>query len=776
MTAPAKRPHPSPPAVDAALAQSMGLSAEEWQTATKALGRVPNFAELGVLSVMWSEHCAYKSSRLHLSRLLTEGPKVVQGPGENAGAVDIGDGYCAVFKMESHNHPSFIEPYQGAATGVGGILRDIFTMGARPIAALNSLRFGAPTHALTPRLLSGVVAGIGGYGNCIGVPTVGGEVHFDASYNGNILVNAFALGIAAKDELFFGRASGIGNPVIYVGARTGRDGIHGATMASAAFGAEADEGERKLPTVQVGDPFMEKLLLEACLEIFRTGCIEGVQDMGAAGLTSSAVEMAARAGNGIELDLDAIPRRALGMTPYDMLLSESQERMLMVAKAGREQELFAICAKWDLEAAIVGKVTDTGRFVCRWTEGYDPLADGPPPSADRGAVVVDLPVDLLSDAAPRYNRPQRPAAPPPNYDTAHVAALQMDWGQSLLDVIGHPNIGSRAWIWQQYDHIVGNGTVLGPEKSDAAVIRVFCGRNVDARQKRLALSVDGNGRQVAVDPYRGGQAVVAECARNLVCAGAAPLGLTDCLNFGNPERPETMWQLAQAIDGIASACRAFDLPIVSGNVSLYNETDGQGILPTPILGAVGQLPDAAEPLTIPFRQTGDCILLLGQVQDLSLGASEWLQHQLGQLHGPLPALDLAAERRLQHLMLALHRDARLQSAHDISDGGLAVALSECCLGHKLGADITLPPSWPGTTAEQLFSEAPTRILVSVRPEAVLAVQAAATQAQLECWPLGTVTETQSLHIQGVLAQPLDTLQARWQGALDAVVPRTEVAG
>ncbi|MEM9074999.1 MAG: phosphoribosylformylglycinamidine synthase subunit PurL, partial [Myxococcota bacterium] len=554
---------PADPVVTPELAASMGLTASEYEHAIKVLGRAPTYAEIGVISVMWSEHCSYKSSRVHLARLPTTGSQVVQGPGENAGAVDIGDGFCAVFKMESHNHPSYIEPYQGAATGVGGILRDVFTMGARPIASLNSLRFGHPAHPKTPRLLRGVVAGIGGYGNCIGVPTVGGEVQFDRSYDGNILVNAFTVGIAKSDELFFGVAKGVGNPVIYVGARTGRDGIHGATMASAEFG---EETESKLPTVQVGDPFMEKLLLEACLEIFASDCLEGVQDMGAAGLTSSSVEMASRAGTGIELDLDAIPRRAKGLTPYEMLLSESQERMLMVAKKGREQEVFDACAKWDLEVAVVGHVTDTGRFVCKATPGHDPLEGVGKPAPQ---VVVDLPIGLLADDAPKYDRPQK-APGLQSRATAEMTTVSRegtayDLPKELLTLLASPNIGSRQWIYRQYDHVVRDGTVVGPGAGDAAVVRAFCETENGILEKHLAIAVDCNGRHVKLDPFQGAAMAVAECARNIVCVGGKPLGTTDCLNFGSPETPETMWTFAQAIDGLAAACKALDVPVVSGN-------------------------------------------------------------------------------------------------------------------------------------------------------------------------------------------------------------------
>ncbi len=734
-------------------ARSFGLSDDEWERAIDRLGRVPSYTELGVISVMWSEHCSYKSSRVHLRKLPTTGPQVVQGPGENAGAVDIGDGFCAVFKMESHNHPSFIEPYQGAATGVGGILRDVFTMGARPIASLNSLRFGRPDHPKTASLLRGVVAGIGGYGNCIGVPTVGGEVQFDASYDGNILVNAFTVGIAQTDRLFFGKATGIGNPVIYVGARTGRDGIHGATMASAEFDSES---EKKLPTVQVGDPFMEKLLLECCLEIFARDCLEGVQDMGAAGLTSSSVEMAARGGTGLELDLDAIPRRTQRLSPYEMLLSESQERMLMVAKKGREHEVFEICEKWDVQAAIVGTVTGTGRFVCRATPGYDPFQPDPGPADP--IQVVDLPVDLLTDAAPKYDRPQCPVpVRPETISIATTAAHAMpNSGEGLADelirLVGSPNIGSRSWIWRQYDHVVRNGTVVRPGEGDAAVVRAFCAADPEraphthsaasrVSEKYLAIAVDCNGRHVQLDPRHGAAMAVAECARNVVCVGAKPLGLTDCLNFASPEQPETMWRFAQAIEGLSDACEALGVPVVSGNVSLYNETEGAPILPTPTVAVVGQLENADDRLGLAFQNEGDVILHLGAPSEGNLAGSEWLTGQANQACGRPLQIDLAAERRLQNAMLELARARLLNSAHDVSDGGVGVCLAESCIARGLGARVTLPPSprdADTTAGHRLFAEEPSRIVVSSAPEHEAAIRACCAKHRVPIIKLGAV--------------------------------------
>ncbi len=774
-------PMPHDPPVTEALARRMGLSESEWQRLLDALGRTPTYAELGVVSVMWSEHCSYKSTRVHLKRLPTDGPRVVQGPGENAGAVDIGDGWCAVFKMESHNHPSYIEPHQGAATGVGGILRDVFTMGARPVALLDSLRFGRPEHPRTPHLLRGVVAGIAGYGNCIGVPTVGGEVQFDPSYDGNCLVNVFALGVARTDALFFGRARGIGNPVVYVGARTGRDGIHGATMASAEFGEEA---EQQLPTVQVGDPFLEKLLLEACLEIFARGTLEGVQDMGAAGLTSSSVEMAARAGTGIELHLDRIPRRARGMSPYELLLSESQERMLMVARAGREQEILEVCRKWDLEAAVVGRVTDTGRFVCLATAGFDPLEVSGPPEAPQ--VVVDLPIELLAEQAPRYDRPQQPVEvgtgePAVPIEAEEAEAVGADWGEELLELLGAPNVGSRAWIYRQFDHVVRNGTVLRPGAADAAVVRVFCdgeqiGRPRGERepsQKLLAMAVDCNGRFVQLDPWHGAAMAVAEACRNVVCTGAEPIGLTDCLNFGNPERPETMWRLARAIDGMAEACRLLGVPVVGGNVSLYNETEGRPILPTPTVAVVGQLLEEGDRLTLAFGAPGDRVALLGPEGEGNLGGGEWLVRRRGQLGGRPQRIDLRAEASLQRALLAMARARLLRSAHDVSDGGLAVALAECCLAGGVGARIRLPELGGLPTPCRLFAEDPSRVVISCCPTHAARVAALAEAHEVPLRWLGT-TGGEALDVEGMLRVPIEQLRRAYERALDALGAEVEV--
>jgi len=752
-------PRPSP-----ALAAEYGLSAEEYGKVLEVLGREPTYAELGVFSVMWSEHCSYKSSRIHLARLPTTGPRVVQGPGENAGAVDIGDGFCAVFKMESHNHPSFIEPYQGAATGVGGILRDVFTMGARPIASLNSLRFGSPDHPRTRALLRGVVAGIGGYGNCIGVPTVGGEVQFDPSYDGNILVNAFTVGVAKTSQLFFGRAEGVGNAVIYVGARTGRDGIHGATMASAEFD---DASERKLPTVQVGDPFMEKLLLEACLEIFAADCLEGVQDMGAAGLTSSSVEMAERAGTGLELDLDAIPRRTRNLSPYEMLLSESQERMLMVAKPGREHEVFERCQRWGLDAAVVGRVTDTGRFVCRATPGHDPLDARPVPRDPQ--IVVDIPIAELTAAAPRYDRPRRaPTTPPVAAGPAATTAAGGSCADTLLALLGSPNIGSRAWVWRQYDHIVRDGTVVRPGDGDAAVVRVFCEDGDRTLIKLLAMSVDVNGRHVQLEPRNGASMAVAECARNVLCSGAEPLGLTDCLNFGNPEKPEVMWQFAEAVEGIREACLALDVPVVSGNVSFYNETDGRAILPTPTVAVVGQLADPADRLAMAWRAEGDLVAHLGIPGRGGLGGSELLVQRTGQVCGEPVRIDLEAERALGQAMLALARAHVLSSAHDVSEGGLGCCLAECCVASGLGARVTLPGHGDADTEALLFGEEPSRIVVSFPAEHRARVESICAGHDVPCQAIGNVGG-HTLAVDGVLEIPVASLTRAHASALDTIV-------
>jgi phosphoribosylformylglycinamidine synthase II len=771
---------PSDPPVTPALVRSHKLTDDEYATVQRALGRTPTYAELGVFSVMWSEHCSYKSSRVHLRRLPTKGPRVIQGPGENAGVVDIGDGFAAVFKMESHNHPSFIEPYQGAATGVGGILRDVFTMGARPIASLNSLRFGRPDHPRTPELLRGVVAGIGGYGNCIGVPTVGGEVQFDERYDGNILVNAFTCGVARADRIFYGRATGVGNAILYIGAKTGRDGIHGATMASDDF---SNQGPSQRPTMQVGDPFMGKLLIEACLELFGADVLEGIQDMGAAGLTSSSVEMAGRAANGIEIDLDAVPRRARAMTPYEILLSESQERMLLVAKPGREDRVLAICRKWDLDAAVIGIVTESKRWVVKATPGYDPLADEPTP---RGPVVVcDIPIGVLTDDAPVYDRPRAPLSGEATaaVDGIGAAAVPMpgDLAAELLDLIGAPNVGSRAWVWRQYDQIVRGGTIVRPG-SDAAVVRVPCERDGVAIDKLLAFAVDCNGRMCELDAFAGGAMAIAEVCRNLVCSGAEPIGITDCLNFGNPERPEVMDQFARAVDGLAAACTALGVPIVSGNVSLYNETQDGGrrraILPTPTVAAVGLVTSREDIVTSFFKSAGDAVLLLGGASSSgarALGGSEWLVRKLHELGRVAPQIDLPAEARLQKLLLELARAHVLSSAHDVSDGGLVVALAECCAAglEDVGAHVELAARGsPLDALGALFGEAPSIVVVSAPAANVQRVSMRAAEAGVPCVVVGE-TGGNALSIQvapfATFSVRVSELRARRDACLASIV-------
>ena len=637
-----------------------GLSPEEYDRILKALGREPNLVELGIFSVMWSEHCSYKSSRVHLKKLPTKAPWVIQGPGENAGVIDIGDGDAAIFKMESHNHPSYIEPYQGAATGVGGILRDVFTMGARPVANMNALRFGRPEHPKTRHLVAGVVAGIGGYGNCVGVPTVGGEVNFDAAYDGNILVNAMTIGVAKTDKIFYSAAAGIGNPVVYVGSKTGRDGIHGATMASADF---SEDSEEKRPTVQVGDPFTEKLLIEACLELMASDAIVAIQDMGAAGLTSSSVEMASKGGVGIRLDMNMVPCREEGMTPYEMMLSESQERMLMVLKPGREREAETIFKKWELDFAVIGEVTDTGRMELVWN----------------GGTVCDIPLGPLADEAPCYERPYAiPEAPEPLKDIPESP----DIGADLLRLLASPNLASRRWIWEQYDQSVGADTVQ-PPGGDAAVVRVH------GTKKALAITTDVTPRYCYADPIEGGKQAVAEAYRNLCAVGAKPLAITNCLNFGNPQRPEIMGQFVGCIAGMSEACRALDFPVVSGNVSLYNETkneDGSSlaILPTPAIGGVGLLEDWEKSATIRLKNETDTIWLIGG-DGTHLGQSLWLREICGRAGGEPPPVNLARERATAEQVRQLIATGVINACHDISDGGLLVALAEMMLAGNVGA-------------------------------------------------------------------------------------------
>lgn len=646
-----------------------GLKPDEYQRILAALGREPNLVELGIFSVMWSEHCSYKSSRVHLKTLPTTGPQVICGPGENAGVVDIGPGpdgkpLAAIFKMESHNHPSYIEPYQGAATGVGGILRDVFTMGARPVALMNALRFGRPDHPKMKHLVQGVVAGIGGYGNCVGVPTIGGETNFDPAYDGNILVNAMAVGIAEQDKIFYSAASGPGNSIVYVGSKTGRDGIHGATMASAEFGEDSEE---KRPTVQVGDPFTEKLLIEACLELMASDAIVAIQDMGAAGLTSSSVEMASKGGVGIELILDNVPQRETNMTAYEMMLSESQERMLMVLKPGREDFAEAIFRKWELDFAVIGHVTETGHMVLK----------------HKGEMVCDIPLGPLADDAPSYNRPYVTTPPPAPLTNGPASS---DLAADLTALMASPALASRSWIWQQYDHMVMADTVQIPG-GDAGVIRIH-GTN-----RGLAVTTDCTPRYCFADPFEGGKQAIAECYRNLVSTGARALATTDCMNFGNPERPEIMGQFVGCIEGMGKACKALDMPIVSGNVSLYNETTGpdgiaRAILPTPAIGAIGLIEDLGQMMTLAFKAAGETIVVIGGNGTAELGQSIWLDVLHGLREGAPPQVDLKGELESGGVIASLIAGGKVSAVHDISDGGLAVAVAEMALASDIGAELS----------------------------------------------------------------------------------------
>jgi len=666
---------------------SHGLTPDEYQRIEQILGRAPNYTELGIFSVMWSEHCSYKSSRVHLRKFPTTGPRVIQGPGENAGVIDIGDGWVAAFKMESHNHPSFIEPYQGAATGVGGILRDIFTMGARPIACLDSLRFGDLDAPRMRYLVDGVVRGIGGYGNCIGIPTVGGETSFHACYNGNILVNAFALGVTTGDKIFKGTASGVGNPVIYVGSKTGRDGIHGATMASAEFDQASEE---KRPTVQVGDPFTEKLLLEACLEVMDSDAIVGIQDMGAAGLTSSSFEMAGRAGTGIRLDLDKVPVRESGMTPYEIMLSESQERMLIVAKRGREQEVVRIFEKWDLNASVVGEVTDDGFVRVFWHSDE----------------VATIPVGPIATEAPVYQRPiQRPSSATRWHLLPARGEKDLDVTDTLLRLIASPNLCSKHWIYDQYDTTVRTNTIAKPERRDAAIVRV------KGTGRALAMTSDVNPVYCHLDPYEGGKQAVAEAARNVATSGGRPVAITDCLNFGSPERPEIMWQFSECIRGISEACLALGTPVVSGNVSFYNETEGRAIYPTPTVGMVGILDREDIGSDLYFREPGLDIVLLGETRD-EMGGSEWQQmFAPGAMVKP-PRVDLDREKALIDLLLAAYEHRLIRSAHDLSNGGFAVALAECSM-EGIGCHVDLSGHADDLDSiALLFSESQARAIIA----------------------------------------------------------------
>ncbi len=679
------------------LVKDHGLSEEEYGRIKRLLNREPNLVELGIFSVMWSEHCSYKSTRAHLRRLPTKAPWVLQGPGENAGVIDIGDGDACIFKMESHNHPSFIEPYQGAATGVGGIMRDVFTMGARPVAMMNALRFGEPSHPKTRHLVSGVVSGIGGYGNCMGVPTVGGEVNFHKSYNGNILVNAMCVGLARADNIFLSAAKGAGNPVVYIGSKTGRDGIHGATMASAEFD---DASEEKRPTVQVGDPFTEKLLLEACLELMATDAIIAIQDMGAAGLTSSSAEMGDKGGSGIELDLDMVPQREANMTAYEMMLSESQERMLAVLKPGREKEAEAIFKKWELDFAVIGITTDTKRLVVK----------------HHGEVVADMPITALSDEAPVYERPyehRAPEAGPVTYDPSKKVT------ESLVKIMGAPDMASRRWIWEQYDNTVMADTVQRPG-GDAAVVRVH------GTGKGLAITTDVTPRYCFADPFEGGKQAVAEAYRNITAVGARPLAVTDNLNFGNPQKPEIMGQIVGCIDGIAEACKALDFPVISGNCSLYNETNGEGILPTPAIGGVGLMADVRRMATVALKREGDALILIGDTRG-SLGQSIYLREIEGGETGPAPKVDLAAEKKNGDFVRRLIETGRADTVHDVSDGGILCALAEMALAGNIGVEVGVA----GTTVDAIpffYGEDQARYLIAATPEEAIRIDDEARDA------------------------------------------------
>jgi phosphoribosylformylglycinamidine synthase len=729
-------------------ASEHGLTPEEFQRICDGMGRTPNVVELAVFSVMWSEHCSYKSSRVHLKNLPTEGPRVLQGPGENAGVLDIGGGLAVCFKIESHNHPSYVEPYQGAATGVGGILRDIFTMGARPIANLNSLRFGSLDHPRTRYLIDGVVRGVGDYGNCVGVPTVGGEVCFDKGYDGNILVNAMTVGMLNGDKIFRAAAAGVGNPVLYVGSKTGRDGIHGASLlASAEF---TGEEEQKRPTVQVGDPFTEKLLIEACLELMEKDAIVAIQDMGAAGLTSSSVEMAGRGGTGLRLDLDRIPVRETGMTPYEILLSESQERMLIVARSGREHIVREVFAKWDLDAEIVGTVTD---------DGHLDVVFG-------GNTVARIPVTMLTDDAPAYERPQCEPADFDERQQLEIDSLPLpeDYDRTLLQLLATPNIASKAWVYGQYDHFVRSNTMVGPG-SDAAVLRL------KDSPKGIALSVDCNSRYCLLDPYVGAMIAVAEAARNVVCSGARPIGITNCLNFGNPEKPEIMWQFVQAVQGIRDACIAFGTPVTGGNVSFYNETDGVAIPPTPTIGMVGLLEKAEHHMTQWFKAEGDVIVLLGRNRE-ELGGSEYLATIHGRTAGTPPWVDLSLEQRLHEVCLAAIAEEILSSAHDTSDGGLAVALAECCVTRPegpLGAVIDIEAAMRPDAF--LFGESQSRVIVSLPRRNLARLREIAAAAPFDLQVLGEV-RGHRLRIHPHIDVDVSELHDAWTGSLPQYMEKT----
>lgn len=722
------------PKITPELVAAHGLKPDEYERILKLIGREPTFTELGIFSAMWNEHCSYKSSRIHLKGLPTKAPWVIQGPGENAGVIDIGDGQAVVFKMESHNHPSYIEPYQGATTGVGGILRDVFTMGARPIACLNALSFGAPEHARTRHLVSGVVAGVGGYGNSFGVPTVGGQVRFHTRYDGNILVNAMAVGLADADKIFYAAASGVNMPIVYLGSKTGRDGIHGASMASAEFD---DKSEEKRPTVQVGDPFAEKLLLEACLEIMEKGCVIAIQDMGAAGLTCSAVEMGAKGDLGVDLDLDAVPTREIGMSAYEMMLSESQERMLMVLKPEKEKEAEAIFKKWGLDFAVVGYTTPSKRFVVK----------------HGGDVMADLPIKELGDEAPLYDRPHVPSAALPTVHARDVPA-PMALGAALEKLIGTPDMCSKRWVWEQYDHVILGNTMQRPG-GDAAVVRVQDG------PKGLALTVDVTPRYCEADPFEGGKQAVAEAWRNITAVGGKPLAITDNLNFGNPERPEIMGQFVGCLKGISEACRTLDFPVVSGNVSLYNETNGRAILPTPSIGGVGLLDDFTKSASLAFKAEGEAILLIGDTHGW-LGQSVYLRDICGREEGAPPPVDLAAEKRNGDCVRGMIHAGTATAVHDLSDGGLLIALAEMAMAGDIGAKLLAAPTSLVSHA-YWFGEDQARYLVTVPETEAGRVLAKMRGCEVSCVRIGT-TGGDAIAIAGetpVSIESVRTSHERW---------------
>ncbi len=757
------------------IAAEHGLSTEEYARVQQILGREPNITELGIFSVMWSEHCSYKSSKVHLKRLPTRGERVVQGPGENAGVVDIGDGLVAAFKIESHNHPSFVEPFQGAATGVGGILRDIFTMGARPIAVLDSLRFGPIVAgngvsevdaARNRRILDGVIRGIAHYGNCFGVATVGGEVAFEPCYSSNPLVNALALGIAKKEELFFARARGAGNPVIYAGAKTGRDGIHGASLlASAEF---TEESQQKRPNVQVGDPFLEKLLLEACLEAMQTGAVVAIQDMGAAGLTCSTCEMASRGGTGIEIDLAKVPQRETGMSPYEIMLSESQERMLLVAEKGREREVLEVFAKWGLDAVVIGRVAE-GPSASLRTGGLLRVRD-------HGKVVAEIPAHPLAEEGPVYHRPLAAPVEPPakNAPVFSFAPEGADLTDNFRKLLASPAIASKRWITEQYDHMVRTNTLVVPGAGDAAVLRV------KGTKRALALATDGNGRWCRLNPRFGAMYAVAEAARNVACSGARPIAATNCLNFGNPEKPEVMWQFSEAVDGIAEACAALGTPITGGNVSFYNETLGKSIYPTPVVGMLGLIEDASKALKMRFCAEGDVIVVLDGFAEarnaeplhstaLEFSSSEYAKTIGGIVSGEPPMIDLLAEKRLIDVLVALAAEGAVRCAHDISDGGLAVTLTECCFASEgLSAAIALGPGEPAEAV--LFGECGARAVVSVTPASLAHVRRTARQYGVAAQEIGRVTRGGEFRIglngKLVIRAGVESLRDAWANSLE----------